>query len=69
MYIHYSEAIFISMQKKNDFCFRARSVASGLFLNRPILQYRTLLYLLQRPLLEVDFFETVNDTVCSELPM
>jgi len=57
------------MQKKNDFCFRARSVASGLFLNRPILQYRTLLYLLQRPLLEVDFFETVNDTVCSELPM
>lgn len=40
-----------------------------LFPSSPILQYRTGLYLLQSLLLEVEFFKTVNDAVCSELPM
>lgn len=42
---------------------------SGLFLNSPTLQYRPVLHLLESLLLEADFFKTVNDTVCSELPM
>lgn len=48
---------------KDDFPFRARSDFSGLFLNSLILQYRTVLYLLESLLLEVDFFTALSDTV------
>lgn len=49
--------------------FRIWAAFSGLFLNSPTLQYRTVLHFLESLLLEADFFKTVNDTVCSELPM
>lgn len=54
---------------KDVFTFRAWAASSGLFLNSPTLQYRPVLHLPESLLLEADFFKTVNDTVCSELPM
>lgn len=67
MYIHYAEEYSFPC-KQRWFSFQS-SVSFFIFLNSSILQYRTVLYLLESLLLEVDFFKTVSDSVCSEIPM